>query len=352
MKAQREHGSGKTETIRCPLHYHDTLNQPCRIGSSYAQVMTYGYPNTYLHPGIDLLGLPGQKVYSVADGIVKAILIPDFHKSPDMWRIAISNGLDPHERNGYLYAHIERESIPFQVGDTVKAGDCLGKLVKWFQENYTHVHFSEIVNEKEGVEWEGKWLAVQEQKIAAHGKVDQSVPSFEKCKEDQWCLFKNREGNALPPNGLSGEFQIIFQAYDFSNSTYKNGITEIEYEFRSLKKKKGKSLFSQKQHLTFNMPIEYYISSTECTEQVRNFYCLETPCQSVCNQGYERHYFYFLLNRNKADSTSYTVEDTYFNKDNHFPMGAYALRISIKDYFGNKNEMEMKVRIVDPNRGK
>ncbi|MBK9735056.1 MAG: hypothetical protein IPO92_08865 [Saprospiraceae bacterium] len=93
-----------------------------------------------------------QDVYSVKNGFVKAILTTSgqYH-----WRIAISNKNTSDLTQGYLYAHLERTSFPYAVGDAVNAGDVVGYLANFPVDGFVHCHFARI--EDEGSTWNGSW---------------------------------------------------------------------------------------------------------------------------------------------------------------------------------------------------
>ena len=104
--------SGAASAIDWPSEPRDSA-QP--IGNGWGEYQDYG-GSPYLHPGIDVMGYPGQPVYAVAPGYVKAVLTTyeDLH-----WRVAVGETSGPDECDGWLYAHLERFSITVQVGDWV-----------------------------------------------------------------------------------------------------------------------------------------------------------------------------------------------------------------------------------------
>lgn len=206
-----------SQQIPCPLHYHDST-QNCKIGNMYGQLQTFvgsSFLSIYLHPGIDFLGRPGQKVYSVRNGIVKAIVnFSTSKEDPVMWRIAISSKIDTSDTRGFLYAHLKKESFLVKVGDTVKAGQAIGELYKWPNEEYTHVHFSQIDNNN-SKEWTGKWTAIREFELKKHGIADTTKPIFEHVLPSQPFAFIDTLGNYLDRNRLMGKAKIIFKCYDY-----------------------------------------------------------------------------------------------------------------------------------------
>ena len=169
------------------------------IGNTYGEYQNYG-GSPYLHPGIDVLGSPYEKVYAVADGVVKAVLTTSgqYH-----WRVAVG-GPGSGTTRGHLYAHLRQSSITVSVGDTVVKGQLLGELVPWPTSNFTHIHFNSL--EDRGNQWFGDWLVpdnVHEDLEHVH---EGSKPVFENARGNNVFAFcRNETSNYLNPNSLRGK---------------------------------------------------------------------------------------------------------------------------------------------------
>jgi len=328
-------------TITCPLHYHK-LEDSCRLGANYGQIQTfeYGYKN-YLHPGIDILGKPGQEVYSVSDGVIKYISTPDdLSQYPCMCRVAITKGIDAKEKIGYLYAHIQKETIPFHVGDTIKAGEYLGKICEWFNPEYTHLHFSEIINPSG--QWEGKWLTIQNQNIIRHGMQDTTKPVFINVYKNLPFGFISENGNILSSDSLSGRIQVIFNCYDYSNSINKVSVSEIAYQLFD-----SNNNICKKCTYKMDMAIDVYEQNYYTQRIAPILYSVKKPFTSKDNGNKKENKFYYCLIINKIENLNFLeIGDTYLDT-RKYKNGDYVLKIIAKDYFNNEQFKTLKIKIIN-----
>ena len=330
------------KSLKCPLHFHDS-GEKCAIGTNYGQIQTYG-PFTYLHPGIDILGAPGQNVYSISNGIVKSISVPEIlGDSPASWRIVITDGISSGENKGYLYAHLQRESIPFEVGDTITEGQFIGKLYKWHKEDYTHVHFSEILDEGT---WNGEWLTIFTKPLIKHGLPDVSSPIFENADGSNMFAFIGEQGEKLSPDSIAGNIRIIFKCYDYINSNYKTTVSDVEYEI--FQENKGrKSVTYIKQNYLLGINNNAYKVNLKSLHIANIFYSLNKPFQSVdTGDNDTREFFYYLqkVNPNLLDELQ---DGNSFINLHRVPSGEYVIKITVKDYYGNQSSSQMKINIVN-----
>jgi hypothetical protein len=178
------------EPILCPLNY-GTLNYPFPVGNSYGEIQQYG-TSPYLHPGVDFLGDDYQEVYAVHDGFVKAVLTTG---GPPYWRVAIANEDVSTETEGYLYAHLNEDSIVHTVGDSVSAGDLLGTLYPWSWYDFTHIHFARL--QDEGAQWFGTWWTIDNPHIDVTNIQDTIPPFFENVTGNDLFAFRTDGGTYL-----------------------------------------------------------------------------------------------------------------------------------------------------------
>lgn len=93
-------------------------------------VITQGY--TFFHPGFDFDGLTGDPIFSVKEGVVKAI---------EYSRFAYGNAILIDHGGGYttLYAHLSK--IYVTKGDSVETGDQIGEMGATGRAFGDHLHF-------------------------------------------------------------------------------------------------------------------------------------------------------------------------------------------------------------------
>jgi murein DD-endopeptidase MepM/ murein hydrolase activator NlpD len=244
----------REEPILAPLLYGEE-NYPYPIGNSYAEIQHYG-GTPYLHPGVDLLGDDFQEVYSVKDGYVKAILTTG---GAPYWRVAVANENVSGMSKGYLYAHLNQSSIPFNVGDFVQAGDLLGTLYPWDYYDFTHIHFAKIYDS--GAQWYGDWWSTENVLFDMTNVQDTIPPIFENALPDSRYAFRDENGdylNFFAP--LSGDFDIIVKCHDLANSDWKIDVHELRYSLLSVENP-GQILF-EKHAYTFDFDLDTYANGT------------------------------------------------------------------------------------------
>jgi len=313
-----------TEKIYAPLNYGE-MNWPFRIGNSYAEIQTYNGYSPYLHPGIDFLGTNYQHVYAVKSGIVKAILTTsgDLH-----WRIAIADVDTNVETTGYLYAHLNESSIPFNIGDTVNAGDILGTLVPWGFYNFTHVHFARILCS--GEVWNGQWWTTDNPLVTVTNLYDATPPVFENAYGSNLFAFRADNGTYLDHNYLTNNFVIIAKCYDVVNTTNIAKRVDIWDLHYSLYSDINSALnISNLFVYAFNWPLGFYAGDDDSDLNIlTNVYSRDITCYSRGN--YEFRNFYHLIT----------------NSVWLLPTGDYTLEITARDASLNQSSTSMIITII------
>jgi Peptidase family M23/FlgD Ig-like domain len=308
------------EPIYAPLNYGEE-NVPFHIGNSYAEIQQYGY-TPYLHPGVDFLGDDYQEVYAVHDGFVKAVLTTG---GDPYWRVAIANEDSPDETQGYLYAHLNENSITVNVGDQVQAGDLLGTLYPWGFADFTHIHFARVFCS--GQQWIGDWWTTENNLVDVINIQDFIPPIFEDALYEERFAFRNSAGNYLDPLNLNGEFDIIAKCHDIANSAWRIDVHDLSYSLHP--HNDPDSTLFQNFAFVYDFDLDTYINSTVDWMILNTIYSRDGTCYSIGDYD-EREYYHIITNSN-GDSLI-TADDAAENFDSsQFDDGVYLLKVTARD---------------------
>ena len=129
------------------LNYNTSLSAfgwPLKPGVWYYVSSYFGWRNDPLgrgyqhHSGLDIAAGGGNAVLAVCDGVVTTA----------KWHYSYGNYVVIYHGDGTssLYAHMQNKSITVKVGDKVKRGQQIGKVVTTGDSNGNHLHFSVLVN--------------------------------------------------------------------------------------------------------------------------------------------------------------------------------------------------------------
>jgi len=309
------------EPIYAPLNYGEE-DFPFPIGNSYAEIQTYG-GDPYLHPGVDFLGDDHQEVYAVHDGFVKAVLSTG---GDAYWRVAIANEDVATETEGYLYAHLNQNSITVNVGDEVLAGNLLGTLYPWNYFDFTHIHFARVFCT--GAQWYGDWWTTENILFDVTNIQDTIPPFFENAMDDELFAFRAQNGEYLNPLDLTGEFDIIAKCYDQANHWYwKIDIHDLSYSLHSINDLNS-ILFEQFSYV-YDFDLDTYLSGTADNMILHTIYSRDAACYSIGNYQ-DREYYHIITNSN-GDSLI-TVDDAAEIFDStQFPDNYYFFKVTARD---------------------
>ena len=308
------------EPIYAPLNYGEE-DFPFPIGNSYAEIQQYG-TTPYLHPGVDYMGDDYQEVYAVHDGFVKAVLTTGGDR---YWRVAIANEDSPEETQGYLYAHLNQNSITVNVGDEVVAGDLLGTLYPWGFADFTHIHFARIFCT--GTLWYGDWWTTENNLLDVINLQDTIPPIFEDAFLGQRFAFRDIAGNYLDPLNLSGEFDIIAKCHDIANSVWRIDLHDLSYSLHPISNPDS-TLFEQFSYV-YDFDLDTYHSGIVDNMILNTIYSRDATCYSIGNYDF-REYYHIITNSN-GDSLI-TEEDAAESFDSsQFPDNYYYFKVTARD---------------------
>lgn len=339
--------SSGTVAIPPPNHYagwqsRDLLPWPLApnsqhpIGNSYGEYQNYG-GSPYMHPGIDVLGSPDQKVFAVADGVVKAVLTTSgqYH-----WRIAIG-GAGSGTTTGHLYAHLQQSSITVNVGDTVVKGQLLGELVRWPTSNFTHCHFNSL--EDSGNQWFGDWLVPDNVHEDLEHANETSAPVFENARgNDLFAFCRNETSNYRDPNALKGKVDIIVHVGDKLDSNWTCAVHELRYSIYPAGNP-GAPVVDNKLSVKFDMALDTYGSSTMDSFLVDLLYKEDSTCNTDGDYN-SREFFHILTNSNGDQVYDASDQNEAWNTTT-VPNGDYVVKVVAFDAAGNRATASMTVTV-------
>jgi hypothetical protein len=326
------------EPILAPL-LSETDSLP--IGNSYSEIQNYGN-SSYLHPGVDFLGAPYQVVRAVRPGYVKSILTTGGNL---YWRIAIANEETDSLSVGYLYAHLEEDSICVNIGDYVVAGQKIGVLTEWPSYNFNHCHFARI--QDQGTVWEGQWWTVNNPLPDVVDFSDISSPVFENIIENtdeiKPFVFKNEQG-IYQSNFLRENITILARCYDQANSPWKIDIFSMGFRFSPINN--PDSIVYNQFSYAFDMPNDDYLSNESFNlNLISVLYNIDDTYNSTGN--YEQRLYYHPVSHSNGDSLLTESDGEQFFDTHLLENGDYILTVYAYDASGNYAEKSMPVYIFN-----
>lgn len=328
------HYKKESEKILCPL-YPDSIDYPFPIGNSYAEYQNYGTIG-YLHPGVDIIGFPDQKIYATMDGIVKAVLTTSGY---NYWRLALGITGASEEQDGYLFAHLKESSIPFAAGDEIKAGDYIGSLVEWPVADFHHLHFARI--EHKGEIWDGNWLTKDNVLSDIVNFKDESAPVFEDLWEGNTIAFRSANGiDILEADSLYGEFDIICHAYDQSNSDWRIDVDKLWFEILDAD---NNSVVYDQHSFTYDFVLDAYADGFNTISILNTIY--STEGEWICLGDYGDREFYQQISKSNGDGVIDEEDHNIYFDSSTLPDGSYLIRVFAEDAVGNKSSTEQLIEI-------
>ncbi len=315
-------------------------NQTLPLGNSYEEYQNYGSLAPYPHPGVDMMAPDRTPVYAVGDGIVKAVLTTSgaYH-----WRVAVAVQDDTQETQGWLYAHLEQNSIPVAVGDLVNPYDFLGELVPWPVADFTHLHFVKISDR--GKIWSMPWDAVFNPLDVLRPRDDPSPPVFSTARgQDTLAFCLNETDFYLDADSLYGEIDIVAHVGDYiGHPDWACSVYRMDFDIKSLPS--GEIVYGPFTSMTLSHVIPNYTANEKFTHVL---YKNDDTCNSEGN--YNTREFFMILTNSDGDLLL-ELEDADLALDTkNFSDGPYRIDVRAYDAGGNVAGAGMNVEIKNRQR--
>lgn len=311
------------------------------VGNTYGEYQNYG-GTPYLHPGVDVMGVPGQPVYAVADGVVKAVLTTsgDWH-----WRVATADSATSDLCTGYLYAHLDLPTIAVGVGDSIVQGQYLGDLVEWTTSEFHHVHFARI--EDAGLEWYGDWMTTDNPHTDFVNQTETEPPVFEPARGSDLLAFcLNESSEYQGPDALSGQVDIIAHVGDTIESSWVCSVQEIRYTIYPLGLPQD-PVVVDKLAVRFDMALDTYSGGSIDRFLVGLFYKQDGTCRTRGDYSFRE--FYHVITNSDGDEV-YDSSDVWQAWDTtELPDADYVVRVTATDAAGNAASDSMVVTTANGN---
>lgn len=312
------------------------------LGNTWGEYQNYG-GSPYCHPGIDVFGTPGQGVYAVHSGIVKAVL----STGGDLyWRVAISDSVTSGTSRGYLYAHLIQSSIAVSVGDMVTVGQFLGNIVTWPIYNFHHCHFARI--EDSGTTWgDGQWLAVENPQLRIIHQNEAVAPVFEPARGTDLLAFCTNETSTYQsPTGLHGQVDVICHVGDTIASSWVCTVQQIRYTIYPLGMP-DRPVVNDKESIYFNFASDEYQGGANDIFLCGLIWKDDATCNTRGDYDY-REYYHIITNSN--GDRNYTQSDKQECWDTSaLPDRQYVVKVTAVDVVGNATTDSMIVRTLNGN---
>ena len=95
-----------------------------------------------IHNGVDFTPGGGSPIYAIADGVVTYTEVSDYGYGNHVRVVSTING----DQVEALYAHMQMNSSPLKLGDTIKVGDFIGLVGSTGTSTGSHLHFEIKLN--------------------------------------------------------------------------------------------------------------------------------------------------------------------------------------------------------------
>ncbi len=310
------------------------------IWNYYEQHMSYGQPDwSYLHQGLDIIVPMNEPTFAVEAGVVKCVLTISGYWH---WRIAVSEEQTADFSKGWLYAHLIKETIQFDVGDTVQQFDYLGDIIQW-SEDWGHIHFVEI--QDSGWVWrydDNEWGITYNPLLSLQPNTDLIPPIIENVFDhSKFAFCANETSIYLDPDSLYGDIDIIAKITDYmGDSPWQLPAYETYYWVKKLPE--DSIVHPRTLGQILNHSYNFY-GSNNYTPYATVIYKRDPLLVPPYWMEQSRNYYHILTNNN-GDSLIDLSEKNLAFSTSHYPDGEYRVFVAARDQFGNTTIDSMNVK--------
>lgn len=303
----------------------EPTNQAHPLGNNYMEFQDYsGGSDSYYHDGIDVMAQYGNRpVFAVADGVVT-------HITPGTMYGGIMIGENQAGGEGWLYWHILSSTMPVAIGDSVYAGDFIGRVATWSVASFHHVHFNKILGTG-AVPW--SWYTSTDNPLLfLTPYTDTTLPYFRNAVPGQKFAFAvNNTSNYLTPGNISGSVDIIANIADLiGDPNWALNPFQIRYWING--------------SVSIPPTMSFYSAGLCPSDATINVpYREDGTCRTQGNYTV-RDYFFNITNTD-GDSTVESTDSNYAWNTDLFPAGNYTIFVEARDRFGNTALDSMQINL-------
>lgn len=303
------------------------------IGNSWGLFQDYG-GTPYLHNGIDIMTRALWPVTAVRYGYVKKVWTTG---SPLYNGITIGDSAGSGFCSGYMYYHVDPNTITVQEGDTVYLGDTIGQIVTWSVAGFHHNHFSK--NRNSGIIWPSYGAFYKNPLTELVPDDDSTVPSFLNAVSGQrFAICINNRSTYLNKDSVYGDVDLICWLEEkINHPVWKVAVYKILYSIRDTF---GNYVVPLKLAFQFSESIESYYPG-----QCRTVYKDDGTCNSNCNYDSLARQLYYIFTNTDGDSIIESADSLESWRTTLIPDGAYWIKVIAEDEYGNTASDSMLVRV-------
>lgn len=294
----------------------------------------------YLHNAIDIAAVKGTPVYAVESGYVKAFFT--IFDSDTHWRVAIADSANEAECDGWLYAHVEKNTVAVYPGQYVEAGDSIGIIVGgWpLPETVEHLHLAKIRFAGDEDAWTNgfyDYVFTGNPLDFLDSTTDIDYPFFDNAVGSQKFSFHDDIADTLHHEGepVSGYVDILCRAVDYCyNYSFKTVPFMLEYKIE------GDSSIPWTTSFIFNEAVGSYNNGWMATYRSIVYY-------GYYSTGYETPQLYFYMTNSDGDGIVEVSDTNYCWETPYFHNGEYVVYGRATDYAGNSTVDSMVVTVAN-----
>ena len=305
---------------------YDPTNQAHPVGNNYMEFQDYsGGASSYYHDGIDIMSDYGQRpVYSSNTGVWA-------HTSTGTMYGGLMIGEHITNGEGWLYWHIPSSTMQFSIGDSVYAGDFIGRVATWSVSEFHHVHFNKIVGTG-GFPW--SWYSSTDNPFLYLDPYDDPDPPYfrDAVAGQTFAFAQNGTSNYLNPDQLTGQVDIIANIGDIINDPdWPESPFQVRYWID------GPGSVS---------PTNSFYAAGLCPSGNTINVCYQEDATCTTQGNYNVREYFFNVTNTDGDSTIELSDTGYSWNTDLFPAGDYWIFVEALDRFGNSTLDSMQVTLT------